>query len=782
LNLHLTEGHNPAPLLRGEYAVYDAFISYSHALDKPVAAALQSIIQTLGKPWWRRRVSRVFRDDTSLSATPGLWPSIEEALTSSRFLVLLASPESAKSKWVTREVARWLECKGSGGLLIALTAGELIWDEDLGDFRPTTDPPISGLLRGHFRDEPLWIDLREARAAGQVLGKTNQAFLASCASIVAAIRGLPKEDVLSEEVTQQRRNLMWARGAVLTLLLLTATAIWQANRATTAQHVAEAQRDRAQRALNQVIATANRRVLTLSLRLQEDASRANPGNQPTTPTIPLEPRDDGPDHDLHVVLEETQRSDELAKNGDDIGALKYAESAVAMLEAGAGPRSRDAGWQLARLGSHDRMAQIEKKLGDTARASAELSKNLNIAQRLAKEDPDNKKWLQALAVIHQELGDLGLDAKRFSDAESHYRSTLELRTQIAGFLGNSVEARREQAIARSRLGNLLVAEQKFAQAIEPYREGEIILESLVNSSPSNTELQRDLSVSYQHLADALTATGRFGDALGWLQKDISVTRTLSEVDLDNLHRQRDLASSYERLGRLLEKLDRANEALEIYAKSVGILEAIVAKDPSQSAWQRDAAVALENMGKLTARLGNPHRAVDNFRRALSWREQLAASFEEDSWQHELELAYRRTSELILSMGQPPESLETAEQYLLATSLAPDQKADKPERVARALGTVCWSALFARDFSRGLWAGREAVALAPRLDWVKLNYAHALMFSDHADEAAAIYLGESAQGGEMADKWRNAILKDFAELKSKGLSHKQMDDIERRVKH
>ena len=179
--------------------MYDAFISYSHALDKPVAAALQSIIQTLGKPWWRRRVSRVFRDDTSLSATPGLWSSIEEALISSRFLVLLASPESAKSKWVTREVASWLECKGSGALLIALTAGELIWDEDLGDFRPTADPPISDVLRGHFRNEPLWIDLREARAGGQVLGKANQAFLSSCAGIVAAIRSLPKEDVLSEE-------------------------------------------------------------------------------------------------------------------------------------------------------------------------------------------------------------------------------------------------------------------------------------------------------------------------------------------------------------------------------------------------------------------------------------------------------------------------------------------------------------------------------------------------------------------------------------------------------
>ena len=59
-------------------AQYDAFISYSHAKDKPIASALQSVIQRLGKPWYRRRALRVFRDDTSLSATPSLWPSIEQ--------------------------------------------------------------------------------------------------------------------------------------------------------------------------------------------------------------------------------------------------------------------------------------------------------------------------------------------------------------------------------------------------------------------------------------------------------------------------------------------------------------------------------------------------------------------------------------------------------------------------------------------------------------------------------------------------------------------------------
>jgi hypothetical protein len=51
---------------------YAAFISYSHAKDRSLATALQTVMQSLGKAWWQRRAMRIFRDDTSLTATPFL--------------------------------------------------------------------------------------------------------------------------------------------------------------------------------------------------------------------------------------------------------------------------------------------------------------------------------------------------------------------------------------------------------------------------------------------------------------------------------------------------------------------------------------------------------------------------------------------------------------------------------------------------------------------------------------------------------------------------------------
>jgi hypothetical protein len=193
-------------------ALYDTFISYSHAKDKPIAAALQSAVQKFGKPWYQRRALRVFRDDTSLSATPHLWPTIEDALAQSRFLILLASPEAAASQWVGKEITYWLERKSADTLLIAVTDGALTWDNAANDFIWSEGTPLPPALKGCFAAEPKWVDLTAYRAGAD---KRDARFTELAADFAAAIRGMPKEDLLSQEVKQQRKALALASKGLL---------------------------------------------------------------------------------------------------------------------------------------------------------------------------------------------------------------------------------------------------------------------------------------------------------------------------------------------------------------------------------------------------------------------------------------------------------------------------------------------------------------------------------------------------------------------------------------
>ena len=74
-------------------------------------------------------------------------------------------------------------------------------------------------LVGAFTDEPRWVDLRFARTEEQ-LDLNNPAFSAAIADIASPIRGVPKDELLSEEVRQHRRTVRtaWAAGIVVLLL------------------------------------------------------------------------------------------------------------------------------------------------------------------------------------------------------------------------------------------------------------------------------------------------------------------------------------------------------------------------------------------------------------------------------------------------------------------------------------------------------------------------------------------------------------------------------------
>ena len=216
---------------------FDAFISYSHAADGRLAPALQTALQSIGKPWYRRRALRVFRDTTSLSASPELWPSIERALERSRHFILLVSPDSAASPWVDQEVAWWRAHRKSATCLIALTAGELDWDEGQADLTAESSVPPS--VRGWFPSEPLWIDLRWAHAEDH-LSLRNPTFRDAAATLAAPLRGIDKDELVGEDIRQHRRALRLARAAVTLLALLTIAAV-------AAGIFAQVQRGRAER-------------------------------------------------------------------------------------------------------------------------------------------------------------------------------------------------------------------------------------------------------------------------------------------------------------------------------------------------------------------------------------------------------------------------------------------------------------------------------------------------------------------------------------------------------
>ena len=193
--------------------VYDGFISYSHSADDLLAPRLQAGLQRFAKPWWKRRAVRIFRDESSLAANPHLWLSITEALEDSSWFVLLLSEDAASSEWVGKEIEHWIANKPADRILPVVTDGEFMW---VGDVAGSSVPPA---LHGVFQEEPRWVDLRFAKG-DENLDLKNPEFSSAVADIAATIRGIPKDELASEEVRQHRRTvrIAWAAGIAVTAL------------------------------------------------------------------------------------------------------------------------------------------------------------------------------------------------------------------------------------------------------------------------------------------------------------------------------------------------------------------------------------------------------------------------------------------------------------------------------------------------------------------------------------------------------------------------------------
>jgi WD40 repeat protein len=204
--------------------MYDAFISYSHAADGQLAPQLQAGLQAFAKPWWRRRVLRIFRDQTGLSANPHLWASIEEALAASRYLVILASPQAAGSEWVGKELDWWLTHRGVDSLLGVGTEGIWSWDPEAQRLRAGPDSAVHPRLAGAFAAEPRHIDLTWAHTA-QHVDAHDARFRDAIADLAAPLHGKAKDELYGEDVRQHRRTLRLAWGAAASLAILATAAI-----------------------------------------------------------------------------------------------------------------------------------------------------------------------------------------------------------------------------------------------------------------------------------------------------------------------------------------------------------------------------------------------------------------------------------------------------------------------------------------------------------------------------------------------------------------------------
>lgn len=184
-----------------------AFISYSHR-DTRHARWLQRKLESYRLPTEvhnefedSRYLRPIFRDRADLGAGV-LNHELRKHLDSSKFLIVVCSPQAAASEWVNNEIRTFLEWGRDEYIIPFIVGGDITCEG--------ADNPIPPVLRDHYAANPdkelLSVDIREAGA--------TKAYI----RVVSRMLDIEFDELWRRHLRARRRNV--ALGSILAMLAI----------------------------------------------------------------------------------------------------------------------------------------------------------------------------------------------------------------------------------------------------------------------------------------------------------------------------------------------------------------------------------------------------------------------------------------------------------------------------------------------------------------------------------------------------------------------------------
>ena len=608
---------------------YRAFISYSHA-NTALATWLHHALEAYRVPaklvgretavgTVPRRLLPIFRDREELAASGDLGDGLKAALAASQFLIVIASPAAARSKWVGEEVRSFKAIHGEARVLVVIASGDPYASATAGREAEECFPPAVRFLLAADGSisaapaEPLAADFRP-RGDGKRLGKLK---------LVAGLTGLKLDDLVQREAQRRAQRMRWITiGASMIALAMTALAV-------VAVHArAEAERQRAQAdGLVEFMLTDLRKKLEPVGRLDaldvvgQRALSYYAGQRPDSLDADALGRRS---RALHLVGEVRNL------RGDSEGALsafRQAEATTAELMTRApddGQRVFDQAQSVFWVGL------IAYQRGLTPEAERNFREYKRLADRLVTIDPKNADWQLEVGYAESNLGTLLIDKGQYAEAEQAFRKYLSVDEAALARKPNDPAALIEVGQALSWIGRSLGDQDRNDQAAATFQREISFYRAALARDPGNTIARQatmvaQSSIGWRQLSrgDIPAAHAAFVAASGTGTALLTIEPTNNAWRLMWIKAQFGLAET----SRFADDLTAAATAQRLAREA---LDRLKASDPKNVDWNISMQARLDHIGAGIAEAnGNPGEAYRLAARGIALLAPVAKVSDED---------------------------------------------------------------------------------------------------------------------------------------------------------
>lgn len=594
---------------------YRAFISYSHA-DARWASWLHRSLESYRLPSRLRggqgahgplpeRLSPIFRDREDLSSAGHLGPQIEQALRESEALVVVCSPDAARSPWVESEILAFKRLGRGDRIYAFIVDGE----PNAGDQRECFPRALRFDL-----DAAGFADAANPIAADARPGKDGKAL--ARLKLLAGLFGLPLDTLRQREAHRRQVRLLAVTSLAVAVMLVTSVLAVQAMRARDA---AERRQKQAEALVDFMLGDLNEKLAEVA-RLDILASV----NDKAMEYFKSLPQTDITDEALE------QRAKALVKigivrseQGEFPKAMESFQAAAALSASLAKAAPRHVARQLAHAGVLAYIGLTHWYQGGLEGAQRSFDAAHGVLERTRRFAPDDPQLLFQLTTIDNNLGHVLEGRGRIEEATVNYQRMLAVSQRLARLDPDNVDWQNQLGLAHNNLAKMALMQGDLPTAITEYRADMAIAEAVAARDPRNNVQRERLLIARATLGRTLALAGGLQEGIALTRRAVDEAMQLGAMEPDSTAFQEDIGLYSTQLARLQRLAGDLADARALTRQSLATMRALTATNPSQTGWQRELAEALTEQAEQAIAVDDKAAALTSLRAALAILEPLA---------------------------------------------------------------------------------------------------------------------------------------------------------------
>jgi tetratricopeptide (TPR) repeat protein len=541
---------------------YRAFLSYSHA-DARQAQSLHHFIEGYSIP--KRLVGRetnqgiipkrlrpVFKDRDELPSASNLESEINEALKSSEHLIVICSPDSARSRWVNEEVLTFKRMGRASRILCIIISGE----------PHATDIPgreaeecFCEALRFYVDDNGMLTHKRaEPVAADSRFGGDGRH--PARLKIVAGMLGLGFDDLRQRDMRQQHRRMVAITTASVTGMALTLMLTWAA---IVARDDAERNRGQADGLIGFMLGDLHER-LSEAGRLEVLDSVSDKAMDYFGKMAPRDLNEETLLSRAGALSQLGQVQLTRGRLGDAMASFTEALITVEELSA----RDPSDLTRLFELGQvHFWIGYVYWQNNDLVAADKSMQTYYLISENLYKAEPENVDYILELSFAFNNLAILSDRRGEIQVALDYNQQSIELSREVHERDSENETYLAALADLYSWRGLMLKHNGQLAASVEQFGQYLQLASEASTSDPANTQWFQHRMIAHRFVGDGMLELGNVDEVRGNFEAGMSLAKRLIEIEPTNKLWQIEHAMLAQRLAQTDIRAGMSDQGLQL---------------------------------------------------------------------------------------------------------------------------------------------------------------------------------------------------------------------------